>query len=586
MWAAAASIVSRATWADWALLAAGLLLVLYVAGTWNYDHFQRQGVPSSRPKWPFLGDTGAAFVGGRPFFQMLRDQYEKGAGHGVYGVFEFTSPVLLIREPELLKAVAVKEFDSFTNHPTVQVGDADPIFSKNLFHLKDQDWRDMRATLSPAFTTSKIKTMFLLISECAQQMTEHLRKKYAESDEGSLNKPLPFDMKDLFSRMANDVIATAAFGVRCDSLKQPENEFYRMGKLITTISKLRSFILVGYMLFPKIVQWFGARLLDPKAAGFFDSLVHETIGQRRQQGIQRLDMLQLLMQAQEGKLKAEKEDAAEAEEVGASKTKLLLNEDVSAQAVLFFFAGFDTVSSALCLSTYVLSHHQNEQKRLYEEVAAVMEKTGGKPTYEAVQGMKYLDAVVSGQRFGLIEVKIALVYLLANFELLPSAKAKYPAEFEPGFNLIIKGEHFRMYPPNPTIDRVCQKDTPLPGTSTSKAITLTKGTIHIIAHYVDQPEKFYLERFNDENKHKIKPYSYVPFGRFALIEIKAALAHLLSAFDLHPTAKMEYLVRFKSSMNLLARGGFWCGLSPRESWTYSFELAAICICTAKPGPQM
>ncbi|KAK7863031.1 hypothetical protein R5R35_010774 [Gryllus longicercus] len=536
MWAAAASIVSRATWADWALLAAGLLLVLYVAGTWNYDHFRRQGVPSSRPKWPFLGDTGAAFVGGRPFFQMLRDQYEQGAGHGVYGAFEFTSPVLLIREPELLKAVAVKEFDSFTNHPTVQIGDADPIFSKNLFHLKDQDWRDMRATLSPAFTTSKIKTMLSLISECAQQMTEHLRKKYAESDEGSMNQPLPIDMKDLFSRMANDVIATAAFGVSCDSLKQPENEFYRMGKLITTISKLRSFILVGYMLFPKIVQWFGARLLDPKAAGFFDSLVHEAIGLRRQQGIQRPDLLQLLMQAQEGKLKAEKEDAAEAEEVRASKTKLLLNEDVSAQAVLFFFAGFDTVSSALCLSTYVLSHHRNEQKRLYEEVAAVMEKTGGKPTYEAVQGMKYLDAVVS--------------------------------------------EVLRLYPPAGRTDRQCVRAVRLPATASSAPLLLPRGqVIHvpIIGLHRDPafwhaPDAFDPERFSDANKHDIKPFTYMPFGlgpricigqRFGLIEVKIALVYLLANFELLPSAKAKYPAEFEPGFTLMIKGGFWCELKPR-----------------------
>ncbi|KAK7863030.1 hypothetical protein R5R35_010773 [Gryllus longicercus] len=142
-------------------------------------------------------------------------------------------------------------------------------------------------------------------------------------------------------------------------------------------------------------------------------------------------------------------------------------------------------------------------------------------------------------------------------------------------------ELLRMYPPNATTDRVCQKDTILPATSTSKAIVVTKGTIlhlpiiglHMDSQYWNEPEKFDPERFNDENKHKIKPNTYVPFGvgpricigqRFALIEIKATLVHLFSGFDLHPSAKTEYPVRFKPGANLIARGGFWCGLSPRE----------------------
>lgn len=47
---------------------------------------------------------------------------------------------------------------------------------------KDQKWRDMRTTLSPAFTGSKMRLMYEFIIECAQQMTDHLQQK--ENKEG------------------------------------------------------------------------------------------------------------------------------------------------------------------------------------------------------------------------------------------------------------------------------------------------------------------------------------------------------------------------------------------------------------------
>ena len=34
----------------------------------------------------------------------------------------------------------------------------------------------MRSTLSPAFTSSKMKTMFVLLSECCQQVVDYLEQ--------------------------------------------------------------------------------------------------------------------------------------------------------------------------------------------------------------------------------------------------------------------------------------------------------------------------------------------------------------------------------------------------------------------------
>jgi cytochrome P450 family 9 len=64
--------------------------------------------------------------------------------------------------------------------------------------------------------------------------------------------------------------------------------------------------------------------------------------------------------------------------------------------MLFFVAGFDTASTLLCFTAHLLATHPDVQSKLQEEIDMTLNKDGGNLTYEAVQGMKYLDMVVSG----------------------------------------------------------------------------------------------------------------------------------------------------------------------------------------------
>jgi cytochrome P450 family 9 len=61
-------------------------------------------------------------------------------------------------------------------------------------------------------------------------------------------------MKDLFTRYTNDVIATSAFGIGCDSLNDPKNEFYEMGKDLTNFKGVKALIFFGYMMSPKLMK--------------------------------------------------------------------------------------------------------------------------------------------------------------------------------------------------------------------------------------------------------------------------------------------------------------------------------------------
>lgn len=67
-------------------------------------------------------------------------------------MFNFTQPFFIVRDPELMKLFCIKEFDSFTDHMTSLNADMDPLLGNILTMLQGKKWKDMRNTLSPAFT--------------------------------------------------------------------------------------------------------------------------------------------------------------------------------------------------------------------------------------------------------------------------------------------------------------------------------------------------------------------------------------------------------------------------------------------------
>jgi hypothetical protein len=161
-------------------------------------------------------------------------------------MYQFVLPTLLIKDPDLMKQVTVKEFDHFVNHRQIADAQADPFWNKNLFASRDERWRDMRSTLSPSFTSNKMRIMYKLIEECALQFVEYFQNQSEDVVE--------LQMKDAFTRYTNDVIATTAFGVKCDSLKDKTNKFYMMGKDASDLGGWKILKFFAYGLSPTLAR--------------------------------------------------------------------------------------------------------------------------------------------------------------------------------------------------------------------------------------------------------------------------------------------------------------------------------------------
>nr|AZR39445.1 cytochrome P450 [Agasicles hygrophila] len=468
---------------------------------------------------------------------MLLRIYKDAGNERYYGFYQFSTPTLLIKDPELIKQIGVKDFEHFLDHSTFIPENADPLWGKNLFALKGQRWRDMRPILSPSFTSSKMKVMFQLMHDCANNFTDFFLKKNENVIEVKL--------KDIFTRYTNDVIGTTAFGIKTNSLENPDNEFYRMGKEATDLTSLRKNLkFFGYLIFPRLLEFLKVKLFESHVAAFFTNLIDNAIKVRREKGIIRPDMIHLLMEAQKLGANSKEEHNvdngfATVKESDLGKPNIhhraLTNLDITAQALIFFFAGFDSVSSVMGFMAYELAVNPDIQNRLREEILETAEECKEELTYDVILKMKYLDMVLS--------------------------------------------ETLRKWPNAIAVDRVCTKPYIIePATPNEKPLYIKEGTliwfpiyaIHHDPEYYSDPDKFDPERFSDENKGNIDPYKYIPFGigprncignRFALLEIKVIMFHILSHFEIVPIANSQIpVIPSKKQFNLIPDDGFQFGL--------------------------
>lgn len=394
----------------------------------------------------------------------------------IVGFFDFRKPTYIIRDPELIRKIAIKDFDSFEDHKYFLGDSAGELFGNSLFMMKGAKWRDMRATLSPAFTGSKMRQMFEFTQKCADDLIATIFQKR------DAKKEIRYEMKDLFSKYTNDVIASCAFGCRINSLDNPKNDFYLAGQKFLNITAgfgvIKLFCLITMQPVMKLLD---IEFLPKSVSKFFKSMALDTMNARAEQKIFRPDMINLLMNVRKGVAGGEETKdnvSEESSEIGDGNGRHLWSDgEIAAQCFLFFIAGYNTTSTSLMFTAYELALNQHVQTRLYEEIVETETELNGKPIdYNRILQLKYLDQVIS--------------------------------------------ESLRKWPPGMLAftDRVCAKDYSLE--IDDKLVTIEKGhalwfpifSFHRDARFFPDPEVFDPDRFSDENKGNIINGTYIPFG--------------------------------------------------------------------------
>lgn len=210
---------------------------------------------------------------------------------GIYDVFGV--PAYLIRDPDLVKQVTTTDFDHFVNHKFKFEQDIDPLVDRSLFFIHDERWRQMRAAMSPNFTGSRMRAMHELIVRYTEEFVATLK------DANDNKESHIYEAKKLMSRYASDIIATTAFGIEINSLKDPDNEFFKVGSEIANFDFWSSIKFLGVLNFPTLMRALKIRLFSDKNSNFLRHVINDNIEQRKKNHIVRNDFIDLMMKARD-----------------------------------------------------------------------------------------------------------------------------------------------------------------------------------------------------------------------------------------------------------------------------------------------
>ena len=151
----------------------------------------------------------------------------------------------------------------------------------------------------------------------------------------------------------------------------------------------------------------------------------------------------------------------------AESEGLIDDEGIIEETATFTFAGHDTTSAAMTFTLLLLSHSQDVQQKLFEEIE---EFVGDDMTIDTFNKMPYLERVLK--------------------------------------------ESLRLYPPAPIILRTFTEDLQHNGELFKKgtSIDFFFYDLHRDPEYFPDPEKFDPDRFLPEACEKRHNFAYIPFS--------------------------------------------------------------------------
>ncbi|XP_021183775.3 cytochrome P450 6B5 [Helicoverpa armigera] len=503
-----------------------LITALYSVFKRKFQYWEKRKVPHLPPV-PLLGNFSKYILQKEYFGRTAQEICLKFPNEPVVGAYYATEPALIIQDPELIKLVITKDFYFFNGHEISDYAHRERM-SKNLFATHGDKWKVLRQNLTPIFTSSKMKNMFHLIEKCSHEFEDLLDREAEKAKE--------VEMRSLISRFTMDCIGNCAFGVHTNTMEQAENNpFIKVGNSFFFHNWFRSFTLVLRTVYPSIFYALGYKFVPTEAEDFFTHMLTGIFKARDYKPTSRNDFVDLML-----KLKANKTIVGDSlqnmrSDVG-QKVELEVDDDLLiAQCALFLTAGFETSATTLSFTLFELAKNPEAQKRAIAEVDDYLRRHNNELKYECLSEMPFVEACFD--------------------------------------------ETLRLYPVIGLLTREVMEDYTFPsGLKVEKGLRIFLPLYHLHHNpeFFPDPEEYRPERFLPENKHNIRPYTYMPFGdgpricigmRFAKMQMTAGIITVLKKYRLELAPGMNTTVDFSAKTIVTqAIGGIKLNMIEREGW--------------------
>lgn len=354
------------------LLAVASVIYFYVQR--KHAYWKNLGVDGPKPKF-LVGHSPVSFKEVVAISWLMNNFYKTCKNvSGIIGIYFWTKPVAIVTDLDLIKRIMITDFDSFMDRASY-INEKDEPVSAHLFSLTGDKWRKLRVKLTPTFTSGKMKGMFPIIVDIAKNFQVTVEKIVEDNPKG-------FEIKDVMSRFTTDVIGNCAFGLECNSLNDPNNQFRTMGDKAFQRNFWRTVKTNFAVAFPKLGRKLHIGLFGKEVNDFYLNTVKNTVKYREENNVRRNDFMDILIDLKNN---------------AKSEAEKLKIEEIAAQSFIFFLAGFETSSSTIQFCLYELAVNRDIQTKTREHIQDVLKKHNGQVTYECLQEMDYVDKVLSGK---------------------------------------------------------------------------------------------------------------------------------------------------------------------------------------------
>ncbi|XP_022170501.1 cytochrome P450 6a2-like [Myzus persicae] len=478
-----------------------LAAFVYYYTTNTYDKWLKLKVPHD-PPWPLVGNTVKMMTLMEHQLVTIDGIYKRFASEKYCGFYQMKTPFLMIRDPELINNILIKDFSHFADRGFHK----DPalnVIANGLFFMEDPKWRVMRQKLSPGFTSGKLKLAHNQIAECSDELMRFITAKMKENDR--------IEVKETMGKYSTDVIGTCAFGLKLDTVKNEDSDFRLYGRKIL---EMNFRFLFTEMVSPKILKMLRIAELLPEATAFYESAFNEVIRYREANGIVRHDLAQSLIEARKELV------LNSADENGFTEQHIIAN------AIQMFLAGFEPVSSTLSFCLYQLALNQGIQDKMRDEMNSKW-KQHGQLNNDFLVDLCYTDMVLA---------ETERMYLVTN-ALFREALKTYQV---PGESLIIEKGTKIMIPVN----------------------SIHHDPKYYPDPYTFDPQRFSSEEKVKRQSSTYLPFGDGPrfcIGkRFAELEMKMVLSQMITMFRILPCEKTEVPLKLQNGLPMMvAKNGIW-----------------------------
>lgn len=209
----------------------------------------------------------------------------------------------------------------FTEFTDMIDSKTEPLFSKNPFFLKDEEWKEKRAEISPAFTNNRLKALYPIVEEVVERLLQYV-KSHKE----------PLEARELSAKYTVDVVSNAIYGIDAGSFKNEKPEIREMGRLLFAPDSMVFFKIFLLSSLPFLKKFMTVQFSKPEVQGFFTNLMQQALEYREKSKVHREDFLDYI--------------------INLRKKKHISDTEMAAHTISFFSDGFETSSIGIAHNIY------------------------------------------------------------------------------------------------------------------------------------------------------------------------------------------------------------------------------------------